>query len=292
MQLNIRWQDIVDIVIIASAIYFILVWTQTHRARLLIQGILVILLVYLFSYYFQFYTINWLMKKITTVLLLIFIIVFQPELRIVLEKIGRMMQLKKFWQTAPKQNEGFFSVHVIQNLLKIVDSFSENRVGSIIVIEQENNLDNIKDTGVYINAEFSPELLGSMFYGRNPLHDGAVLLKGNKIMAASCLLPLTTSKLRDRSLGTRHRAALGLAEHTDAIVIVTSEETGYISLAKNGTLYRKLNRKKLQEHLLSYLQLACDDKENCDKVSAEKLFANVDNMFKNIFEEKHGNEHS
>jgi diadenylate cyclase len=130
-----------------------------------------------------------------------------------------------------------------------------------------------------INADFSGELLLSLFYGNNPLHDGAVIIKGDKIIAASCLLPLTQSKLRDRSLGTRHRAALGLSEHTDAIIIVTSEETGIISLARGGTLYRKLNRKRLLEHLLDYLQLDADP--DAQKPTSESLFKSVSSVFKN-----------
>jgi len=149
----------------------------------------------------------------------------------------------------------YFLYSSFKNLIKVIDLLAENKIGSLVVIERINNLDSIKETGVILNAQFSNELLLSLFYGKNPLHDGAVVITGNKIEAAGCLLPLTQTKLRDRSLGTRHRAALGLAELTDAIVLVTSEETGIISIAKDGKLYRKLNRKKLGEHLLSYLDV-------------------------------------
>lgn len=249
-----RWQDMVDIAIIAVVIYYFLIWTKNYRAKNLVQGILVVLLIYLLSVVFELTTISWLLKKIATIILLVFIIVFQPELRMILEKLGQSTQLMRYLVKKRGLDE-FFSVQSIQELVKVVDYFSENRIGALLVIERAHSLENVKETGVTLNADVSSELLLSIFYGNNPLHDGAVVIRGAKIVAASCLLPLTQAKLRDRSLGTRHRAAIGLSEHTDAIVIVTSEETGIISLAKGGTLFRKLNRKKLLEHLLDYLQI-------------------------------------
>ena len=278
-----RWQDVVDVSLISIVIYYFLIWTKNYRAKNLVQGILVVLFIYLFSMAFELTTISWLLKKIATVILLVFIIVFQPELRMILEKLGQSTQLMRYLVKNRSLDE-FFSIQSIQNLVKVVDFFSENKIGSLLVIEQAHNLENVKETGVMLNADVSSELLLSIFYGNNPLHDGAVILRGEKIIAASCLLPLTQAKLRDRTLGTRHRAAIGLTEHTDAIVIVTSEETGIISLAKAGTLFRKLNRKRLLEHLLDYLQFnPMEEEEN--KTSTDRMFGNITAIFKNIFNE-------
>ncbi len=249
-----RWQDIVDILIVAFIIYNILLWTRNRNANKLLQGFIIILILYSISHFLQLYTIDWLMQKLAMIMLFVFLIVFQPELRQFLERIGQGTPFSNLW-TKDEINDSVFSIQLIQNLIKVIDVLAENKIGSIVVIERMNNLNSIKETGVELNAMFSSELLLSIFYGKNPLHDGAVVLTGNRIEAAGCLLPLTQTKLRDRSLGTRHRAALGLVELTDAIVLVTSEETGIISVAKDGKLYRKLNRKKLGEHLLSYLDI-------------------------------------
>ncbi len=279
---HLRWQDGVDITIITVVIYYLLVWTRNYRARNLLHGVFIILVLYFASDVLHLTTLSWLLQKIATVILLVFIIVFQPELRLLLEKLGQSTQLMRLLSRSKTMDE-FFSVQSIQNLVKLVDYFSENRMGSLIVIEMLSDLENVKDTGVRLNADFSGELLLSLFYGNNPLHDGAVLIKGDKILAAGCLLPLTQSKLRDRSLGTRHRAALGLSEHTDAIVIVTSEETGIISMARGGTLFRKLNRKRLLEHLLEYLQLTPEGET--PKPTSESLFKSVSSAFKNAINE-------
>ncbi len=279
---HLRWQDGVDITIITVVIYYLLVWTRNYRARNLLHGVFIILVLYFASDVLHLTTLSWLLQKIATVILLVFIIVFQPELRLLLEKLGQSTQLMRLLSRSKTMDE-FFSIQSIQNLVKLVDYFSENRMGSLIVIEMLSDLENVKDTGVRLNADFSGELLLSLFYGNNPLHDGAVIIKGDKILAAGCLLPLTQSKLRDRSLGTRHRAALGLSEHTDAIVIVTSEETGIISMARGGTLFRKLNRKRLLEHLLEYLQL--NSEGETPKPTSESLFKSVSSAFKNAINE-------
>ncbi len=271
-----RWQDLIDVSIVSFFIYNVLVWTRNRNANKLLQGFLIILILYSISHFLQLYTIDWLMQKLAMIMLFVFLIVFQPELRQFLERLGQGTPFSNLW-AHDKVSDNTFSIQFIQNLIKVIDMLAENKIGSIVVIERMNNLDSIKDTGVELNAVFSNELLISIFYGKNPLHDGAVVLTGSRIEAAGCLLPLTQSKLRDRSLGTRHRAALGLVELTDAIVLVTSEETGIISIAKDGKLYRKLNRKKLGEHLLSYLEV---DIESTSTKDTSKGFQHVlDNLF-------------
>ena len=274
-----RWQDVLDIAFVAIAIYYLLVWVKDHRAKQLLHGCFVILVFYAFSYFLQFYTISWLMQKLTTIMLLVLIIVFQPELRQLIEKIGESTRLRKYL-IKNKIEEGGYSIQMVQSLVKVIEYFSDNRIGTLIAIEQLNDLEHIKNSGVTLNAEYSAELIVSIFYGRNPLHDGAVILRGNKIASASCLLPLTQSELRDRTLGTRHRAALGLAEASDAIILVTSEETGIISVAKNGKLYRKLSRKRLLEHLLTYLNMENPEE---DKEATSSIFSDVNEAIRDIF---------
>lgn len=280
----IRWQDVIDITIIAIVMYHVLIWTKHHRAKQLLQGVLLLLFLYAISHFFKFYTIAWLMQKTTTIMLFVFIIVFQPELRQLLERLGQSTELK-YYLIQNKMSGELISIQFIQNLVRVIDYFAENKIGSIIVIEQLNNLENIKDTGVELNADFSNELLVNLFYGKSPLHDGAIIIKGSKIIAGGCLLPLTQTKLRDRSLGTRHKAALGLAELTDAIALVTSEETGIISIAKSGKLYRRLSRKKLQEQLLMYLQLEPPEEKN----AGEDSILNTLKKYARVFKKKDDN---
>jgi diadenylate cyclase len=267
-----RWQDLIDISIVTFIIYNILVWTRNRNASRLLQGVLIVLIFYSISHLIGLSTIDWLLQKLAMIMLFVFIIVFQPELRQFLERLGQSSQLKYLWMNNNKIESGF-NIQFVQNLIKVVDVMGENKIGSLIVIERMNNLDNIKATGVELDATFSNELLLTVFYGKNPLHDGAVIISNGKIEAAGCLLPLTHAKLIDRTLGTRHRAALGLVELTDAIVIVTSEETGIISLAKDGKMYRKLSKKKLGEHLLSYLDVEVEN------VSSDILPEGIQNFF-------------
>lgn len=254
--LTIRWQDIVDVIIVSFLIYNILVWSQGNRSKQLLQGILIILVFYLVSNWLQLYTLYWLMEKITTIFLIAVIIVFQPELRQALEKIGRTSFLGVFFSDTQSSTSNY------KHIIKAVFQLSEHKIGSLIVLHQNTGLSNITESGTELDATISADLIMSIFHGKNPLHDGAIVIKGNKILAAGCLLPLSESKLIEKRIGTRHRAALGLSEQSDSIIIITSEETGIISIAHNGKLTRYLTKESLEEYLFESYEELQDWSEN------------------------------
>ena len=260
---ELNWLDAIDIVLVTFVIYRLLLWFKGTRALQLTRGLLLILFVYLLSRFLGLGTIDWLLQKLATIILVILIIVFQPELRRMLERLGRGKYFSRLVFTA-HQGTG-----LVQTLIKTVEQMAEQKVGSIIVLERETGLDEYIESGVMIDGRVSVELLLSIFVKGSPLHDGALVLQGNRVIAAACLLPLTDSRLIDSRLGTRHRAAIGLTEQTDTVVIVTSEETGIISIAENGVLTRYLNRQTLEKKLLSIYQATAED----NKGKLDKLFS-------------------
>jgi len=260
--LSINFLDIIDIFIVSFVIYQLLLWFKGTRALQLVKGAFLVLGIYLFSNFLGLQTINWLLQKLTTIILIVLIIVFQPELRRMLERLGRGKLMSKLFFTG---NHGTGTIQVI---MRAVEQLSEQKYGSIIVLERESGLEEYIESGVSIDGKLTPELLVSIFNKHSLLHDGALIIQGNRIIAASCLLPLSDSRLIDTKLGTRHRAAIGLSEQADAVVIVTSEETGVISIAENGVLTRYLNKQNLEKKLLAIYQ----DKVKESSISLDKLF--------------------
>ncbi len=236
----------VDFCLVYLLIYRLLVWISETHAESLVRGLLVVLALYAASFTLQLTTLNWVLGKFATVLLLLILIVFQPELRRFLERIGSGRLLTPFMIHEDDQH-----LSVIKQLLRAVDILSKERVGGLIVIELGSNLNEYIQSGIRVHAHISGELLASLFWPKSPTHDGAVILRESRIAAAGCLLPLTDATLQDRRLGTRHRAAMGLSEVSDALVIVISEETGVISLAERGNLTRYLNKQALETRLFS-----------------------------------------
>lgn len=244
--IHIRWFfDILDIVIVASFFYYILLWLRGTRAMNLIRGISVLLFIFVGAKLLGLNTINWLFEKFSAAILVVLIIVFQPELRRTLDQLGRGRILTLFgFTTAP-------SSWFIRALVRGIEQLAEDKTGALIVLERSTGLNEYLESGTRVDAILSAELLISIFNHHSALHDGAVIIQGDRIIAAGCLLPLSESKLLDKRLGTRHRAAVGLSELTDAIVIVISEITGTISVAENGYLTRFLTREMLEEKLFS-----------------------------------------
>lgn len=243
---EIRWIDALDIAIVAILIYYILLWLQGTRAIPLIRGLIVILLVYLAGRILNLYTINWLFEKFVAVIAVMVVILFQPELRRTLERFGRGRFLGAFG-FAPASHGSF----LVRNIVRAVEQLSEGKIGALIVLERTTGLTEYLESGVRLDAMLSSELLLSIFNPKSPLHDGAVVISGERIVAASCLLPISESRLLDKRLGTRHRAAVGISELSDALIIIVSEKTGIISLAENGFLTRFLTRDLLEEKLFS-----------------------------------------
>ncbi|MDU4960279.1 MAG: diadenylate cyclase CdaA [Sporomusaceae bacterium] len=237
--------DIIDIVIVAVVLYKLYYMIKDTRAVALLKGLAVLLVMTLVSKWFGLNVINWLLQKTATVVLVALPIVFQPELRRALEQLGRGGLFRKNVFLDAQEAELF-----INELVKSAVALSRNKIGALLVIEREIGLNDYMEQGIKIDGIVSSEFIINIFIPNTPLHDGATIIRGNRVMAAGCLLPLTEASNLNKELGTRHRAAIGLTEQTDAIVLVVSEETGVISLARGGQLLRYLDAEGLKKNLL------------------------------------------
>ena len=236
--------DLIDVVIVAVVLYKLYGMIKDTRAVTLLKGLLVILVAALLSNWLHLNALYWLLGKTLTVVTVALPVVFQPELRRALEHIGRGRLFTKQSRMDEEEMKNLF-----RELAKAAANLSKTRTGALIVMERETGLNDYMETGIRIDGLVSSELLLNCFIPNTPLHDGALILRGNRVMAAGCLLPLTERPDLDKELGTRHRAALGLSEQSDAVVIVVSEETGLISLAIGGGLERRFDMDLLQVRL-------------------------------------------
>jgi len=246
MPFELRWLDLLDITVVALIVYYILLWLQGTRALTLIRGILLILLVYVAGRVLGLYTINWLFDRFAAIIAMMLVILFQPELRRMLERFGRGRFFRILGIAAAPRGSYF-----VRNIVRAIEQMAEDKTGALIVIERTTGLNEYLESGVRADALVSTELLLAIFHTRSPLHDGAVIIQGERILAASCLLPISESRLLDKRLGTRHRAAVGISEVSDALAVVVSEKTGTISFAENGYLTRYLTKELLEEKLFS-----------------------------------------
>ena len=246
LKLYLDWiPSIIDFIVVYVIIYKVLLWINNTHIENLTRGLLTIFGIYLISRSLGLETLNWLLDRFATVIMIVLIIIFQPELRRFLEKIGTGDLFNPLLS-----GSGQHTV-IVQQLLRSIDMLSKRKIGALIAIEVGLNLSEYVDSGIHIAGNISSDLLSSLFWPGSPTHDGAVIIRDSKIAAAGCLLPLTDTPLPDRRLGTRHRAALGLSERTDALIIVISEETGVITMAENGNLTRFLNKEALETRLFS-----------------------------------------
>ena len=246
LQLNINWwRDSIDILIVAYLFYRLILIIRGTRAEQLIKGLLLLLLAMIASYQLELNTLNWLLRQMTLGVAIAIPIVFQPELRRALEQLGRGKLFQRtYWDWNPQEFD-----HLLNELNKAIPVLVKKRIGALIIIERETGLKDWVETGIPVDGIVSAELLINIFFPRSPLHDGAVIIRGNQIVAAGCYLPLTDDPYLNKELGTRHRAGIGLSEHSDAVAIIVSEETGVISVAHNGILTRYLDEKKLRSVL-------------------------------------------
>lgn len=239
--------NLVDILLVAFVVYEILVVIRKTRAAQLAKGAVVVLVVYALANLMNLRTVVWIMQSVLQIGFLALIVLFQPELRRALEQMGRT---DKWAATLFKNRRDDPSLRAKwQNAcLAICDAaeqLSDTRTGAMIVLERNSNLSEIIRTGTPLNADVNREMLGTIFYEGTPLHDGAVVVRDGVLKAAGCVLPLSDNLEIGKDMGTRHRAALGMSENSDAVVVVVSEETGIISMAKNGVLIRRLDRQNL-----------------------------------------------
>ena len=231
--------NILEIVIIAFLIYEIMVWIKNTRAWNLLKGILVILAFTFIAWVLKLYTILWILEKIALVATTALVIIFQPELRKALEQLGSknlLTDLLPFEGGRPSDDA--FTEKTINELVRASVELGKAKTGALMVIEQETPLKDIERTGIEIDGLVTSQLLINIFEHNTPLHDGAVVIRGNRVVAATCYLPLSDNTSISKDLGTRHRAAVGISEVTDSLIIVVSEETGRISLAENGGLIK------------------------------------------------------
>lgn len=239
-----RIQDVIDIAIVAVIIYWLFKLIKGTRAEQLSKGIVVVLLLTKISEILQIYMLNYLLKSMLTWGFLGLFIVFQPEIRRGLEFIGRNSSLRKGFVLSQSRDES-----TIKEIISAVASLSRQKIGALMVIERKTGLNEIIETGTGIYGELSSGLLINIFIPNTPLHDGAVVINGDKIISAACFLPLTEEKGLSKELGTRHRAAIGISEKSDAFSIVVSEETGSISVAEYGQINRHLDLSTLEQML-------------------------------------------
>lgn len=236
--------DIVDILVVAFFLNKLYLMLKNTRAASLVKGLLMLLLIMLVSKWLNLYVINWILEKFMTMVMIALPVVFQPELRRALEQIGR----GKLFRRSTVLNEMQVET-MLEAVATTADDLSRNRIGALIVFERETGLDDYIETGIQIDGLISTALFENIFIPNTPLHDGAVIIRGDRVMAASCLLPLTEARNLSQELGTRHRAAIGLSEQTDALVLVVSEETGAVSLARGGALQRYLTHRDVKDLL-------------------------------------------
>ncbi|MCR5100512.1 MAG: diadenylate cyclase CdaA [Butyrivibrio sp.] len=247
---TIRTTDVVEILIIAFLIYHIMVWARNTRLWSLLRGVIVIAVFIILAALFQMSTILWIVQNVFGIAVIAIVVILQPELRKALEQLGnRNLFLGMLNIGDAGRGEGRFSDKTINEITRACVEMAKVRTGALIVIEQNNSLHEFVRTGIDVDAIVTSQLLINIFEHNTPLHDGAVLIRGDRIISATCYLPLSDNTDIGKELGTRHRAGVGVSEVTDSLTIIVSEETGKISIAYNGTLERAVDSDRLKERL-------------------------------------------
>lgn len=254
-----RWQDIVDMVIIAFLLYKLLMFIRESSAAQVIKGIIGIIILTQVLGILQLNVSHYLFSSAIQIGIIAIIIIFQPELRRILDSVGRK-HFKVF--VKEPEDDSTVALRSVALLTETAEKLSNSKTGALICIERENKLSDIMKTGTFINADISVELLCNIFYDKAPLHDGALIVKDWHVSAAGCRLPLSENKSISKDLGMRHRAGLGLSEVTDSLVIIVSEETGGISVAEGGILKRNLTPQTLSSLLKNEFVHENTDKQN------------------------------
>ena len=255
--------NVLEILLISFLIYKILTWIQNTKAWTLLKGGLFIIGFYLLAVAFHFNTITWIISNMGQLALIALLIIFQPELRKALEQLGRGTKLEHH------KHELTEDERIIEELTSCLTNLSRRRVGALIVIEGKTGLQDVMETGTKVDATISAALLENIFEPNTPLHDGAVIIRDTRVASAACVLNLSDSQGISASLGTRHRAGLGISETTDATVLIVSEETGIISMARDGRLVRYLDEEKLKDILSKIYKESTRGSSFLDKVQSK-----------------------
>jgi diadenylate cyclase len=257
--------DIIDIAIIAFIIYKALGFIRESRAEQIVKGFIILILAAFFSGLFHLYALNWILNGVMTFGIIALVVVFQPELRRVLEYLGRgRIFTMRFTALDNERVKSSASA-----IARSVDGFSNNKVGALIVMEHDVSLDDFTETGTVLDADVTPELLRNIFYVGAPMHDGAAIVRKGRVYAAGCVLPLSRNMSLPKELGTRHRAGIGITEVSDAYCIIVSEETGVISAAYDGKIRRFLDVKTIEKEILN---MFLDEETDSGKPGLKGLF--------------------
>ncbi len=254
--------DILEIVIIAYAFYHIILWIKDTRAWALLKGMIILGLIFLAAVVLKMNVVLWVFRNAMVVGIMALIVIFQPELRGALEQLGRknfLMNLASFENQRSKNER--YTEKSVQAMIKAVYDMAKVKTGALIVVEKDIQCREYERTGIPIDSEISSQLLVNIFEHNTPLHDGAVLVRDNRIVAATCYLPLSNNLEVSKELGTRHRAGLGISEVSDSLTIIVSEETGFVSLACEGKLYRKIDADTLQLRLREASRRVAEEKK-------------------------------
>ncbi|MFZ5450251.1 MAG: diadenylate cyclase CdaA [Thermodesulfobacteriota bacterium] len=243
---QLRWQDFADIILVAIIIYQVLLFLKGTQAIQVLAGMFLLFLLYLGARRLELFTLEWLLDGVVRSFLLIVIILFQADIRRVLSRMGRRA-LASADASEPM---------VLEEICDAVETLASQRIGALIILERQIGLSDYLEGAVKLDAMVTKELLVSLFWPHTPTHDGAVIIQGDRIIAAGCLLPLSSSAELDPTLGTRHRAAVGLTEHSDALALVVSETYGQVSLARGGKILRNLSRLQLRQTLKDLVEPA------------------------------------
>ena len=247
---DVKITDIIEIIIIAFLVYQVIVWIKNTKAWMLLRGIIVLAVFILLAAIFRMNTILWLAKNSISVLATAAVIVFQPELRRALEKLGQKDFLAALMPFEKKKDSERFSETTMEAIISACYEMGKVKTGALIVVEKDIMLTEYQHTGIALDCIVSEQMLVNIFEHNTPLHDGAVIVRGNRIVAATCYLPLSENMGLSKQLGTRHRAAVGMSEVSDAVVICVSEETGNVSYAIGGRLTRGVAAEQLREELI------------------------------------------
>lgn len=257
---TIHWNDLLDIIILSFLLYEIMVWIKKTRAWVLLKGFAVLLVFIFVAWAFRLNTILWLGKNIFSLGITALVIVFQPELRKALEQLGRQNIISSVFSfDSAKESEARFSDKTVNELIKAVFEMAKVKTGALIVIEKKTPLNEYERTGITLDSLITSQLLINIFEKNTPLHDGAVIIRGDRVVSATCYLPLSDNLFLSKELGTRHRAAVGISEVTDSLTIVVSEETGAVSVAMEGDIKRNLNQDDLRAQLVAAQDKAQDN---------------------------------
>ncbi len=258
---QVRWQDLFDIVLVSIILYRILLIIKGTKAAQMLVGLGVLLVASFFSKYLQLYTMDWIIQSFWSQVVIALIVLFQPEIRRALAQMGE----SSFFQGLTSAEE----LRSLEEIVRAAVALANRKIGALIVIEREVSLKDYVEIGTPLDAKVSKELLLSVFHPTSPIHDGAIVIRGNRVVAAGCFLPITLGSDVSKALGTRHRAGIGIAEETDAVAIIVSEETGSISLAMNGKLETRLDMGTLRDVLTDLFTEAKKGKTTAAKGAKE-----------------------